>query len=54
MRPGLSITPQNTVRALIDGAPLAKAEQLTLFGTSSAPSQAELLEVASECVSQAI
>ena len=52
--PGLAVTRQNTVKALIDGAPVAQAEQLSLFGTEDRPRLAEVKEVAAECLASAM
>lgn len=52
--PGLTVTRQNTVKALIDGAPVAEAEQLSLFGAEERPRLAEVKEVAAECLASAM
>ena len=45
---GLIVSERNTVRALIDGAPVAQAEQLSLFGDELRRPQ-QLEEAATEC-----
>ena len=39
---------------LIDGAPVAEAEQLSLFGAEERPRLAEVKEVAAECLASAM
>ena len=46
---GLIVSERNTVRALIDGAPVAQAEQLSLFGDELRRPQ-QLEEAATECL----
>ena len=46
---GLIVTERNTVRALIDGAPVAQAEQLSLFGSELSRPAQQLREAAAEC-----
>ena len=51
---GLAVTRRGLVRALIDGAPVAQAEQLSLFGGSSGVEIRKVKEAAAECLSSAM